>query len=156
GAEEVNGVYGGPDRFRVRTKDGLEYLYGVTDDASVFVNPRSNRVKRSWALNEIRDRSGNAIRIRYKDVYDPADGGSETFELLPAAISYAPWDREVRFNYEPRSERRIQYSAGARIHHNERLASIQTAVGGRITRSYEFVYEEPNPGNPLIRPLLLT
>lgn len=50
----VDGQYSGPNGFILQAKNGLEYHYGLTNDSSVFVQPRFRGLKRAWALNEIR------------------------------------------------------------------------------------------------------
>ncbi len=146
--------YRGPDSFEAKTKDGKRLIFGAETTASVLARPRGTSIKRVWALNQVYDRSNNSMRIRYLDKYT---GDSETTELLPFLIVYDPGDRLVRFVYEPRSDSRVatQWVAGNRVRQTQRLARIETIVGNRIVRSYEFAYKDPDLSSPFEQPLLL-
>lgn len=60
----------GPAYFTVERKDGLIYEYGNTQDSRI--ESLNQATARTWALNKIRDRSGNAINFIY--VEDATNG----------------------------------------------------------------------------------
>ncbi len=55
----------GPAYFIVEQKNGLTYEYGNTTDSRIEWLGTSNA--RAWAVNKIRDRSGNAILFNYSE-----------------------------------------------------------------------------------------
>jgi len=75
----------GPQSFEVWGKNGLVYEYGNTTDSrieSTATGGGQTTTVRAWALNRIRDRTGNAIIYQY---YDDTTNGS----FRPYIISWA-------------------------------------------------------------------
>lgn len=66
----------GPQSFEVWGKNGLVYEYGKTADSRIESNLTAGgqtATVRAWAINKIRDRTGNEIRYEY---YDDTTNGS--------------------------------------------------------------------------------
>jgi RHS repeat-associated protein len=75
-----NGTAGsGPAWFKVQGKDGLTYEYGNTADSAILAQGSTS--VRTWALNAVRDRNGNAMTFTYTN---DATNGS----YRPASIQY--------------------------------------------------------------------
>ena len=55
----------GPAWFQVERRDGLIYQYGATNDSRI--ESQGSTTAREWALNRIRDRSGNYIDFVYTE-----------------------------------------------------------------------------------------
>jgi hypothetical protein len=75
------GVAGnGPQYFFVERKDGLIYEYGNTEDSRI--QSLGQTTARTWALNKIRDRSGNAPRVHVpRDARQPEHDAHERARL---------------------------------------------------------------------------
>src|SRR5690606_3710740 len=50
---------------------------------------------------------------------------------------------------------RQQYTVGNSLVHVQGLSAIETLVGERVVRRYEFTYEEPDTENGFVAPVLL-
>lgn len=79
----ANGTSGaGPEWFEVRGKNGLIYEYGNTSDSRIGSNLDAggqSATARAWAINKIRDRTGNAIKFKYVD--DTTNGSFRPDEI---------------------------------------------------------------------------
>ncbi len=62
----------GPTWFKVESKDGLIHEYGNTADSRIEAGGSTSNPVSVWALNKIRDRSGNSIQFVYEE--DTANG----------------------------------------------------------------------------------
>ncbi len=147
----------GPDYFTVYTKDGLTLTYGdksttTPSNSAVFTAFDENSL--IWALSEVRDRSGNYMSIRYKNIrtVEPAtnaevsDGvwvtrptapsfNDPTIEMVPSLISYTGNNitgrnpkRWVSFSYSSRDDQSSGYFAGIETQSTKRLETIRTGV----------------------------
>ncbi|ALS99737.1 chitobiase/beta-hexosaminidase C-terminal domain-containing protein [Lacimicrobium alkaliphilum] len=92
----------------------------------------------SWLLDKEMDFSGN--RIDYS--YDSVSSG----EVLLEQINYTgdasgAGDREVRFAYESRPDKRSQYLAGGKTRQTRRLKTISTWYAGSKVRDYSLAYQ---------------
>jgi len=67
----------GPQSFEVKTKEGLIYEYGNTADSRALLS--GSNTPYIWALNKIRDRDGNNLKV----TYTPISG-----TLVPSLIQY--------------------------------------------------------------------
>lgn len=134
----------GPASFTVETADGRTLEYGSTNDSRIDgAAGASIYAARSWLINRILDRSGNAIEYRYEE-----DDHSLAYRI--ASIRYngnpangvAP-SHEVRFSYERRPESDVDagYVAGMPVREVMRLAAIEVRYNDAILRRFEFAYE---------------
>jgi RHS repeat-associated protein len=129
----------GPDRFEVKDKAGLIRDYGTANsvDARIEVAP-SRPVALLWALNRIRDRSGNYIQFNY--VEDATNG-----EYRPSLIT---WHNnqgvligKVQFIYETRPDTRSGWMlTGAVTALTQRLKQVQTYDGTTLVASFDLLY----------------
>ncbi len=134
----------GPASFTVETADGRTWEYGATNDSRIDGNAGpSTYSARSWLLNRIRDRAGNAIDYRYAE-----ETGSLAYRI--ASIRYngnpangvAP-SHEARFVYEKRPDSDVDagYVAGMPVREVLRLAAIEVRYNGALLRRFELAYE---------------
>jgi RHS repeat-associated protein len=138
-----NGVAGnGPQYFIVERKDGLVYEYGNTEDSRI--QSVAQTTARTWALNKVRDRSGNAITFTYFE--DTTNGGyridlvqytsNSTQGLSPAY--------EVDFVWETKPSNEIDsgYIAGSIVKQITRLDRVDVKYNtSTLVRRYELTYE---------------
>ena len=136
----------GPQYFVVEAADGRVYEYGATPDSRVDGNAAAVHPTvpaRIWALNRIRDRSGNVIDYAY--VEEPTHASfriaSIRYNSNPAA-GVAP-SHQVSFVYEnrPSNEIDIGYIAGTPIRQVVRIDRIDVIYNGSVLRRYDLRYE---------------
>jgi RHS repeat-associated protein len=145
----ANGTAGtGPAWFQVERRDGLIYEYGATDSSRI--ESTGSGTPREWALNRIRDRSGNYVDFVYAE--DVAAGS-----YRPSRIDYtgnvgagvAPY-YSVRFTYETRGsgDQPAGYVGGGLVQEYNRLVRVDTQhTSGTVLRSYVLSYQsDPNGG----------
>ena len=158
---------GSPQWFEVKTKDGLTYVYGATSDSQQWMyfpsptNARANScgtvlwtVINTWTLNQIRDRSGNAIDFHYAQ--DICTGA-----YWPTSITYTDrvssgvpgvintvGTQTVSFSYDdltklwpsPADLGEV-FSGGNGVGHTQRLNGITVSYNGATTYSYSLNYQ---------------
>lgn len=141
-----SGPGSGPQYFVLEAPDGRILEYGATTDSRIDGSNgvvTSSNMARTWALNRIRDRSGNVIDFEYFE--DLANGG---FRIT--AIRYnsnpdagIPASHQITFNYEdrPNNEVDVAYVAGMGIRQVVRLTRIDVLYNGAILRRYDLSYE---------------
>jgi len=143
----VNPAQQGPDYFEVWTKDGRKLTYGSTRD-SLLVG--RNGVRFSWLLNRVEDRAGNSMTVRYHNlrIEVPAAAVAGVPNMVrPASIFYTghglfDGNREVRFDYENRSDAQISYGqGGVPLVVAYRLKQITTFVRGTAVKDYFLDYK---------------
>jgi RHS repeat-associated protein len=130
----------GPAWFEVKTRDGLILEYGNSGDSRALL-PNSS-TPYVWALNKIRDRDGNNLKV----TYSPLSG-----TLVPSLIEYTqtPLDTSypyaVVFNYGTRTPSEVEtgYVAGLTYSETRLLTSIDMRHGGpsgTLQRKYRLFY----------------
>jgi RHS repeat-associated protein len=131
----------GPAYFVVERKDGLVYEYGNTGDSRIESVGQSTA--RAWAVNKIRDRSGNAILFNYTE--DATNGAyriasiqytSNATQGLSAAYS-------VGFTYEtkPVGEIDSRHMAGSQIREITRMTRVDVTYNTTLVRRYQLAYQ---------------
>lgn len=140
------GAGSGPQYFVLEAPDGRVLEYGATTDSRIDSgggDASPTRVARIWALNRIRDRSGNVIDFEYfEDIWN---GGFRITQIRynsnPGA-GVAP-SHQVTFTYEnrPSNEVDIGYVAGTAIREIVRLDRIDILYDGAILRRYDLDYD---------------
>jgi RHS repeat-associated protein len=130
----------------VYKKDGRIFIYGD--------GPFQTRHS-SWPLTRIQDRSGNFIRITYKNpIFDSAiltAGTSAMFrsrEEVPASITYTGFgtvdgDREILFDYdEARPDKIVGYRPGGDfLSRTFRLTAIRVRAQNQLVRTYTLTHD---------------
>ncbi len=117
----------GPDKFEVKTKDGLTYQYGYDNDADQTVSGLNETV--NWYVNRITDVYGNYIDFSYiKD---------EGFNYI-GEISYGP--NKVTFYYKQRIDTTFLYLNGNQVVQKLLLDKIEIKYNSGIIKKYEFKY----------------
>ncbi len=132
----------GPAYFYVEGKDGLIYEYGNTTDSRI--ESVGQFTVRTWALNKIRDRSGNAIQFAYAE--DTTNGAyriaSIQYTSNPAQGVSPTHTVEFVYETKPSSEVDSGYVAGSKVKEITRLDRINVNYNGTtIVRRYELTYE---------------
>ncbi|HEY7739291.1 MAG TPA: FG-GAP-like repeat-containing protein, partial [Steroidobacteraceae bacterium] len=141
----VAGASWAPYYFVIEAADGRVFEYGATADSRIDASTVPNPVNgaRVWALNRIRDRSGNVIDFQYLE--DLANGSFRISEVRynsnPGAGVAAA--HRVAFIYEsrPSNEVDIAWVAGTPIREVVRLDRIDVIHEGSVVRRYELDYE---------------
>ncbi|MGQ0430297.1 MAG: RHS repeat-associated core domain-containing protein [Gammaproteobacteria bacterium] len=141
----VAGAGSAPRNFVVETADGRVLEYGATADSRIdwssSVNPANDA--RTWALNRIRDRSGNVIDFQYSE--NTTNGSFRITEVRynsnPGAGVAA--SHRVTFVYETRASNEIDsaYVPDTPIRQIVRLDRIDVMHQATRLRSYELDYE---------------
>ncbi len=125
--------------------DGRVLEYGATADSRIDGSTAANpaNAARIWALNRIRDRSGNVIDFEYFE--DSANG---SFRITAVRYNANPdvgvaSSHAVSFAYEnrPNDEVDSAFVAGSEIREVTRLASIDVLYNDTIQRRYALAYE---------------
>lgn len=138
---EAYGTAGnGPQRFKIRTKNGLIKHYGKSTDSRV--EEQNSSTVRTWALTKVVDAAGNYYEIEYFE--DTAEG-----EHYPTLIQYTGNDSaglspnaSVEFLYEDRPDTETRFEGGAIItDHPKRLSGIKTYVDLAMVSDYRLSYE---------------
>jgi RHS repeat-associated protein len=133
----------GPAYFVVEQKDGLIYEYGNSTDSRIESVGQSSALV--WAVNKIRDRSGNEILFTYTE--DSTNGSYRVNTIqytrnTSAGVTTPQY--AVNFVYEtvPVGEVDSQYLAGSRIKRVTRVDRIEvTYNASTLVRRYELTYE---------------
>ena len=136
----------GPAWFQVERLDGLIYQYGATDDSRI--ESLGSTTPREWALNRIRDRSGNYIDFVYTEE-------AATGSYRPARVDYtgnastgsAPY-YSIRFAYEARAsgDQPGGYVGGGLVQESYRLVRIDAQhASGTVLRSFVLRYDTTGP-----------
>ena len=136
----------GPQYFIVEGADGHVFEYGATADSRVDgSSSAAHPVVPAWiwALNRIRDRSGNVIDLEYSE--DLQNGG---FRITGVRYNSNPGagvaaSHQIAFVYEnrPTSDIDVAYVAGTPIRQVVRLDRIDVIHNGAVLRRYELTYE---------------
>lgn len=139
---------GGPASFTVYQKDGLIYEYGSTGDSRIeSIASGFQLTPHTWALSEIRDRSGNQIKFVYEEE------GAPTGAFRPLEVQYRVNDTQgqsagyaIRFVYEtqPATDVDSGYFAGGKIRDTKRIDRIDVMYlvpnPDTVVRRYELTY----------------
>jgi RHS repeat-associated protein len=142
----VNRIIGGPDSFRVWTKDGRILTFGGSRDATVL--SRSGR-RYGWLLKRVEDRAGNTMSISYSNyavTLPLAYSEGATTSVHPNVISYTghgdqDGNRDVTFTYEDRIDPLHRFMQGGVPYVSDsRLQRITTHVDGVPVKNYRLVY----------------
>jgi RHS repeat-associated protein len=135
----------GPQYFTVESPDGRIFEYGATPDSRIdgsaaAAHPLAPPLL--WALNRIRDRSGNVIDFVYQE------GPGAAFRIASIRYNSNPGagvasSHDIAFIYEsrPNSEVDIAYIAGTPIRELLRLDRIEVRYNGAVLRRYKLNYE---------------
>jgi len=123
--------------FEVKTKSGLSYHYGESDNASQMTQ---NNVSKFWKVSSIVDTFDNTIAFVYHS--EASDG-----EHYLTSVTYA--DNTISYNYEesPRPDIMQGYHAGEPYLISTRLESVSVTTGSIPVRSYHISYEKEDFGS---------
>ncbi|WP_459782277.1 RHS repeat-associated core domain-containing protein [Photobacterium sp. R1] len=118
----------GPAYFKVWSKTGQLFEYGVTTDSRVEL-PGKNEVYK-WALNKSVDKTRtNPIDYTYAE-----DSKGGTHRLTQ--VSYEGGSVEI--NYEGRGDKTFSYLKGSRLNQVHRIQSVVTRSGARNSTQQEY------------------
>ena len=127
----------GPLRFTVKTKNGLLYRYGLSEntDSSAYITRNGRKIY--WSVSEIVDTYNNKISYHYKT-------NMTTGENYLESITYA--DNKVKFKYEGRPDQTLAYIGGKPLNMTVRLKEIVITTGSEEVRRYKIVYVNESAG----------
>jgi RHS repeat-associated protein len=131
----------GPAYFVVERKDGLIYEYGNSNDSRI--ESLGQATARTWALNRMRDRSGNVIDFVYTEDTTNGDYRLSTVQYTSNASQGLTAQYVVTFVYEakPSNEIDVRYVAGSQISQIMQLDRVDVTYAGNLVRRYELTYE---------------
>jgi RHS repeat-associated protein len=141
----------GPWHFVVEAADGRVFEYGATPNSRIDTKSTAQPTNhaRVWALNRIRDRSGNIIDYTYTE-----DLSNASFRIASIRYNSNPEagisaSHRVAFTYEdrPNSEVDTAYIAGTPIRQVVRLDHVDVIYSGTVLRRYELEYEAALPAS---------
>ncbi|WP_301003487.1 FG-GAP-like repeat-containing protein [Phocaeicola sartorii] len=126
------------DAFRVRTKDGMVYEYGINTDSNIRAQNASCALY--WLLSKVTDRYGNYMLYHY-------NVNATTGEFYLSSIEYtgntnenvSPYNK-VEFSYDDRNDTMESYVAGNVITQKKLLVSIKCLSDGVVIKEYKFKY----------------
>lgn len=126
------------DAFRVRTKDGMVYEYGINTDSNIRAQNASCALY--WLLSKVTDRYGNYMLYHY-------NVNATTGEFYLSSIEYtgntnenvSPYNK-VEFSYDDRNDTMESYVAGNVITQKKLLASIKCLSDEIVIKEYKFKY----------------
>jgi RHS repeat-associated protein len=133
-----NGQAGtGPASFTVKTKSGLTFEYGGTDDSRIEAQGKTSVL--FWAVNRISDTRGNYFTVTYTEEYG---------EYRPERIDYTANDAaslelyaSIELAYEARPDATPQFISGSLLKTTWRLSSVRAYEGEDLYREYLLAYE---------------
>lgn len=152
----------GPEYFKVWTKSGLVYEYGV-DDASIktVVQGAATQVTMAWPVSRITDTAGNYMTVSYLNGIN-SFAGTAGREWMVHQVLYTgkgvdqqPRNR-IQFTYEDRPDKSEAFHEKAKSVTTKRLASVSTFInttgGDREVSRYKLQYAvSPNTGRSLVQ-----
>lgn len=126
------------DAFRVRTRDGLVYEYGINNDSYICTQNSTSALY--WLLSKVTDHHGNYMLYHY-------DTNINTGEFYLSSIEYtgntsanaSPYNR-IEFSYNLRDDEIDSYVAGNIIRQKVLLTSIKCTYNGVTINEYKFKY----------------
>ncbi|MEI8594381.1 SpvB/TcaC N-terminal domain-containing protein [Photobacterium sp. Hal280] len=106
----------GPQYFKVWTKSGQVFEYGVSGDSRVELPGKSDVYK--WSLNKLTDKTRrNAITYSYSE-----DNAAGTHRL--STVSYV--GGSIALNYDSRADKTFSYLKGSKLNQSYRIKSVVT------------------------------
>jgi RHS repeat-associated protein len=128
-----------PLSFEARTKSGLTFYYGTTDNSRVIAGGTTQPHR--WKVEKVADRQGNSYTVEYNSP-DPINMGGHR---LPATIRWTRTNStstdyvySMTFEYEVRAtwDSSSGYVAGLQVWNNYRLKYIRVRNAGSTIRKY--------------------
>lgn len=132
----------GPASFVVESKNGLIYEYGNT--ANSRIESLGQTTARTWALNQVRDRSGNAINFIY---FEETTNGAYRIDSVqytsnPAQALSSAYEIDFVWETKPTNEIDSGYIAGSKVKEITRLDRVDVKYNTTtLVRRYELTYE---------------
>lgn len=131
-----------PTHFILETRDGIIYEYGNTADSRI--ESVGQTTARAWALNQIRDQSGNAIKFVYAE--DTTNGAYRIDSIqytsnVGQALTSA-YEIDFVWQTKPSNEIDSGYIAGSKVKQITRLDYIDVKYNiSTLVRRYELTNE---------------
>ncbi|MEE9357300.1 toxin TcdB middle/N-terminal domain-containing protein [Candidatus Vondammii sp. HM_W22] len=129
----------GPSSFTVEVKSGQTIEYGVTADAKVEAQGKTEVL--IWAQNKVTDAAGNYLAVTYQE-------NNANTEYYPTRIDYSgntnaatSPSASVRFEYVDKPDLGEVYIAGSKVKSTKRLTQIKTYAGEGLVQDYRLVYQ---------------
>ncbi len=134
----------GPNHFEVKQPNGLTYWYGQTAD-SRFEQSAASSTVRSWAVNKIEDKYGNAVIFSYNE--NVSSGEHDPAEIRWSESPSTSSRYKLIFTYEsqPRPDTRSGFIFGAQWTRSKRLEKVVLQFDNSLVHEYRFKYRD-SPG----------
>lgn len=139
---------GGPDYFKLWTKDGKIIEYGNSLDSRIEMQG-SNELANVWLINKISDRFGNSIIFNYIE-----DNFNGYYKIK--SIEYAN-SCKLSFEYTSRSDVLYKYIyPNKKVEIQELLSKIEISVNNHPQYHYEFRYNKEKLNSLLMEVQLIS
>lgn len=132
------GSTGGPQWFKVETKEGLIMEYGNTSDSRVDEQGGTSTI--IWKLNKVYDQHENYMEFIYRN--ESNDSRIDYIAYTGNAAEGLPPYNQVKFEYTTRNDDNAMYIGGSEFKNHYLLTKIQITSDGEHFKDYEFVYGE--------------
>lgn len=131
----------GPAYFIAEMKDGQIYEYGNTGDSRI--ESQGVASVRTWAVNAIRDRDGNAILFNYTEDVATGSYRLSNVQYTSNATQGLSAAYKVEFIYEtqPAAEIDSGYWGGRVIQDTVRLTRVDVTYNASLVRRYNVTYQ---------------
>jgi RHS repeat-associated protein len=129
-------VGGGPEKFKILSKEGTIMEYGYTTDARFLTNDASKVM--FWRLNKIQDVNGNYVEF----IYNNSDRDSRISQIKytgNAGAGLLPYN-VINFQYATRSDQNTSYDCGNSVSSKYLLWQIQVMGEDDIFKTYQFYF----------------
>ena len=137
----------GFDYWEITSANGVKSIYGQTADSTVGSKDRIF----AWYLTSVQDFLGNSIKYEYF---------KDSNYVYPDKINYTGFNEEagkytINFEYEQRSDVRVDARSGEAVSCKKRLKSISAYVTNSLFRKYIFEYTEGLAKSSLLEKLIV-
>jgi RHS repeat-associated protein len=115
----------GPGWFMGKTKSGLIYEYGNSQDSRQQIS--SSLSVMNWYVSKISDLFGNQINFKYTE---------DHYSIYPSEITYGP--NTIDFSYKQRSDIDFSFADSTRIEQRLLLDKIVIKYNSTVIKTYQF------------------
>ncbi|HTN18626.1 MAG TPA: FG-GAP-like repeat-containing protein, partial [Chitinophagaceae bacterium] len=132
----IGNISGGPEYFKVFSKDGSTLEFGTSTDSRVMSDDGMKVMM--WLLTKIKDVNGNYIEFKYENasrdfrIIEISYTGNQTTGLVPY--------NKITFHYVERADKNVLYDAGYSIHSRSLLSRIEVRSESVLAKTYTFNY----------------
>ncbi|MCQ2589748.1 MAG: hypothetical protein MJ179_04915, partial [Treponema sp.] len=137
----------GFDYWEITTANGVKSIYGKTADSTVGSKDKIF----TWYLTSVQDFLGNGIKYEYF---------KDSNYVYPDKINYTGFNEKegrytISFEYEQRSDVRVDARSGVAVSCKNRLKSVSAYVSNSLFRKYIFEYTRGLAKSSLLEKLIV-